>query len=479
MSAAQRGGGVPGAGPRAPGPRGLSVLGVIRRRSRDPFQVMVELAAEYGPVVEIRVGGTSHFLVSSPEAARHVLVEHQQNYPKGPGYAIWGRLLGQGLVTSDGDHWRSHRRLVQPSLHRDRMARFVEIMAGVAEEEAADLETSVGTEVDLYGSTTRMALCIAARAFLGSDLRQREDELCAALVAVFDHLQALSESPIRALGMIPGVRALAPLAGGLRTRFDPGERRFEAALETLEAGIGEVVARRREELRRGRPGDDLVGRLLEAAAEDPDVELTDRDIRDEVMTMFVAGHETTAAGLAWCLRLLADHPDVQREVVEEARDALGAKSVALADLDRLPLARRVFQESLRLFPPVWRVSRRAARDDRLGGFPVPAGSVVIVSPWLIHRDPELWPDPDRFRPERFEDDSWPRDAWLPFGVGRRMCPGGAFATGEAQVLLATILRRVALRPPASGAMPAFEPRLTLRPKGGVPLRIEAPAPSTP
>ncbi|MEJ2541033.1 MAG: cytochrome P450 [Gemmatimonadota bacterium] len=465
---------------RGPGPEGLGVLAVLLKRARDPFRVMVDLAREYGDVVEVRVGDTRHFLVSSADLARYVLVENGDNYEKGPGYALWGRVLGKGLVTSDGEHWRTHRRLVQPSLHPDRMGGFVDLMAEVAESEARRLAASSGGVVDLFDRTTRITLRIAARAFLGSDLREREDEVCEALVQVFEHIQGLSASPLRALALLPGIRMLHPLLRSLQARAGTGERRFDEALETLDAAIGAVIRRRRATVAQGEVGDDLVSRLLAAASEDPETRLTDRDVRDEVMTMFVAGHETTATGLAWCLRLLADHPEHQQRIADEARTGLGEGRVTLAALDRLPHARRVFQESLRLYPPVWRLSRCAREADRLGRVQVPAGSTVIISPWMIHRDPAAWPDPDRFDPGRFDDPSWPRSSYLPFGGGRRMCPGGGFATVEAQVVLATLARRVVLRP-VTPAPPLFEPRLTRRPRGGMPLRVLAPdpAPSTP
>ncbi|HSG47647.1 MAG TPA: cytochrome P450 [Longimicrobiales bacterium] len=458
---------------RAPGPRGGEVLGTLLRRARDPFRTMVELARRYGPVVEIRVGGTSHFLVSGAAEARHVLVDNQSNYVKGPGYALWGRILGRGLVTSDGEHWRSHRRLVQPSLHRDRMDEFAAVMSDVALAEAHRLTSRAGAVVDVYDRMTRIALRIAARAFLGTDLRAAEDELCDALTEVFAHVQRLSASPLRAVGMIPGLRVLDPAMAGIRGLLSPGERRFEDALETLDRVIGEVISRRRAAMQEPERHDDLVSRLLRAASEHPGTTLTDRDIRDEVVTMFVAGHETTAAGLTWCLHLLAEHPDHQDRVAAEALVLPPDAGFRVQDLDGLGHARRVFQESLRLFPPVWRLSRHSLREDRLGGHPVPPGSVIIVSPFLIHRDPDLWDRADEFDPSRFDGpdgEARPRDAYLPFGGGRRGCPGGGFATVEAQVVLSALCRRLVFTP-GYATRPDFEPRLTLQPRGGMPLRI--------
>lgn len=200
--------------------------------------------------------------------------------------------------------------------------------------------------------------------------------------------------------------------------------------------------------------------------------MTDVEIRDEVMTMFLAGHETTATALAWALYLLALHPDAQSEIAMQAGEVIGDGPAGVAMLPRLEAAERVFQEATRLYPPVWRISRFAAGPDVVGGYDVPAGSVVVVSPYVLHRDARYWPEPERFDPRRFAADapSRPRLAYLPFGAGPRMCLGAAFATAEAQVILSAICRAVHLEPVLPGP-PPFEARVTLRPAGGMPVRV--------
>ena len=462
-----------------PGPRGAAILRTVLRRRTDPIGLMKELSATYGGIVDVRVGNTSHLLISDPAAAHHVLVDNHTNYPKGPGYALLGRVLGRGLVTSDGAHWRDHRRIVQPVLRKERMAGSVAIIAEAVEEEANELEviSRRSDSIDVFGHITRLALRIAARAFLGSDVRSREDEVCRSLNTVFAYVQRLSASPLRALEFLPGAAFLRPLGRAADWLPNRARRAFDDALDTLDEVIHEVITRRRSEGDGSQEPTDLVGRLLRASARGTDgPALSDEDIRDEVMTMFVAGHETTATGVTWCLYLLARHPQYQQQIAAEAEAAVGDRAVSWEDLPGLPTAQRVFQEAIRLYPPVWRISRHARESDQLGGFHVPSGSVVIISPYLMHHDPTNWPDPERFDPGRFDPATSELRSmgryYLPFGAGQRMCPGGSFSTAEAQVILATLCRRFVFQPVPTFE-PSFEPRLTLRPKGGMPLRLVA------
>lgn len=459
---------------RPPGPRGRELLRAVAGRRRDPVALLLSLRERYGPIVHIRVGDTSQFLVSSTDAIRHVLVENSRNYTKGPAYELLGELLGRGLVTSEGEHWRAHRRLVQPTLQRERLDGFVGLIRAAAEAEAAELLALApsGAPIDAYARMNTLALRIVTRTLLGGDIGGREDDVHHALGIVFDHIESLSSSRLRFLELLPGgsrTRGLRMRLGRLPTR---ARRRFEQAIAGLDAIIFDVIERRRRDLDAGRAGVDLVSALLEAS-DDGAAALDDRDVRDEVMTMFVAGHETVATALTWTLYLLATHPDVQEDVAAEAQAALPA-AADLASTMGLGFGRRVVEESLRLYPPIWRLSRFATADDAIGGFHVPAGSVVVVSPFVVHRDPEHWPDPDRFDPARFQAEraaGRERLAYLPFGAGQRMCPGGGFAMLESLLVLSTLCRglRFAVAP---GYVPGFEPRVALRPAGGMPLTVE-------
>ena len=454
-----------------PGPRGLELLRTIAGRRRDPVALLVDLRERYGPVVHIRVGDTSQFVVSSPDAVRHVLVENSRNYTKGPAYELLAELLGRGLVTGEGEHWRTHRRLVQPTLGRDRLNDFVPLMLELADAEAAGLaaHARAGAPVDMYARMNTLALRIVTRTLLGTDAAGREDDVHHALAVVFDHIETLSASRLRFLELLPGgsrTRGLRLRLSRLPTR---ARREFDRALASLDAIIFDVIARRRRDPD-AAAGTDLVSALLRAR--EGDAALTDRDVRDEVMTMYVAGHETVATALTWSLHLLATHPDVQAAVAAEA-DALLEDARDVASSAHFDLTRRVIEESMRMYPPIWRLSRFATQADVIEGFDVPAGSVVVVSPYVVHRDPSLWPDPDRFDPDRFEPER-ARDreklAYIPFGAGQRMCPGGGFAMLECLLVLATLCRAVRFDAPP-GHAPGFEPRVTLRPAGGMPLML--------
>jgi cytochrome P450 len=454
----------------APGPRGRELLAVIGGRRRDPVALLMGLRERHGPIVRIRVGDTSQFLVSSPEGVRHVLVENSRNYTKGPAYELLGELLGQGLVTSEGEHWLTHRRLVQPTLGRDRLDGFVPLMLDAARTEAAELVllARTGATVDAYVRMNALALRIVTRTLLGADAAAREDEVHHALAVVFDYIESLSSSRLRFLELLPGgsrTRGLRRRLSRLPTR---ARREFDRAIATLDAVIFDVIERRRGE---AGAGTDLVSALLRA--KDGAAALSDRDVRDEVMTMYVAGHETVATALTWTLHLLATHPDVQERVAVEA-DALLPDTADVASSGRFDLTRRVIEESMRLYPPVWRVSRFAREDDVIDSFPVRAGSVVVVSPFVVHRDPTHWVEPDRFDPDRFMPErvrARARSAYIPFGAGQRMCPGGGFSMLESLLVLATLCRALRFTSQVRGA-PGFEPRVTLRPAGGMPLTLD-------
>jgi cytochrome P450 len=465
---------------RAPGPEGAKLLlRTILTRRRDPVGFHEALRGSYGDCVRIRLGDTSHFLISGIPYVKHVLLDNHRNYTKGPNYELMAAILGRGLITSEGEHWRRHRRLVQPSLQAERMRGFTAVMVDAATEEARALERAAdaGTTVDVFARMMDLALRIVSRTLLGSELGGREADVHHAVTEVLDHLERLSVSGARFLELLPGGSRLRGLQKRLATLPTRNHRRFRAAIATLDRVIYDVIDRGRR-TPAGRDGDDLVSLLL-AAREAERGGMSDEEIRDEVMTMFLAGHETTATALTWCLYLLAAHPAYAEAVAREASAVLGERDPNAGDLPKLGLAERVFQEAMRLYPPVWRFSRFAVGPDRLGEYDVPRGSVVIVSSYLVHRDPALWPEPTRFDPDRFAPEQSvgrPRLAFIPFGVGQRMCIGATFATVEAQIILSVLTRAVAFELP-HGHTVGLEPRVTLRPRGGMRLLVRRRRPS--
>ena len=464
-----------------PGPRGLDLLRTIAGRRTDPVQLLVDLRERYGDIVHVRVGDTSQFLLANPDDVKHVFVDNHRNYTKGPGYQLLASLLGEGLVTAEGETWKRHRRMVQPSLQRDRMHAFVGLMATAAAEESQRISAlAEGETVDVFALMMALTLRIVARTLLGTDLGGREAELHGAMTEVLDHIERLSTSPLRFLELLPGGSRLRGIRRRLSSLPTARHRAFREAIDVLDRMIFEVIARRRRASEGGQGGRDLVGSLL--AARDESVgeagassrPLSDREIRDEVMTMFIAGHETTATALTWCFYLLAVHPEARERLRREATEVLGTRAPGFDDLPRLVVAQRTFEEAMRLYPPVWRISRFATGADRIRRYEVRAGSVVVVSPFLLHRDATLWENPEQFDPDRFTPErsrARTRLAFIPFGAGQRMCIGAAFATAEAQVILSTLCQSVAFELLPDRGPPVFEPRVTLRPAGGMPMRV--------
>jgi cytochrome P450 len=456
-----------------PGPRGIELLRTIAGRRRDPVRLLADLRARYGDLVRIKVGDTSQFLVSDLADLKHVLVDNHRNYTKGPAYELLAGLLGKGLVTAEGDHWRRNRRLVQPTMQPDRVRGFVAVMAEAAVEESERLKrVAAEGPVDVYEAMMNLALRVVQRTLLGAETVDSEQEVHRALTVVLDYIEQQSITPLRLLELLPGGSRLRWLRRWVSTLPTASRGEFERAVATLDRVIYGAIERRRSD--GASDGHDLVSLLLRGQTEDAE-RLSDVEIRDEVMTMFIAGHETTATGLTWCLYLLGLHPQHADALAAEAYAVLGERVPTVEDLPRLPLAHRVVEETLRLYPPVWRLSRFAVGPDRIGGYDVDPGSVVVVSPYLMHHDAGLWPDPERFDPDRFlpgRGAERPRLAWMPFGAGQRMCIAAAFAMAEMQVILSVLSRALTFEL-TTQVPPAFEARVTLRPKGGMPLRISA------
>jgi cytochrome P450 len=443
---------------RPPGPRGLALLRAVHRIGRDPLGLYAEARRDHGDLVGARVGPWNVVLAFHPDAVRHVLHDRHALYHKqNVDYRLLKPVLGEGLVTSDGELWRRQRRLIQPSFQRQRIAAFAPLMTARAETTLARLDGAArtGDVVDVAEEMRRLTLEIATGALFrveGADLAREVGE---AFTIVNRHVLWEFQHPLLAL---PGVRAL-PI---------PESRRARAAVGRLDAIVARIVAERR---RRAAPGDDLLAELL--AAHDERGGMSDRQLRDEVMTMLLAGHETTANGLAWTWHLLAGAPAVADRLAAEATRVLGERAPTAADVPQLAYTRTVIDEALRLYPPVWTFSRTPREDDEILGYRVPAGAVVVMSPWITHRHPEFWPDAARFDPDRFlpaRTAGRHRFAYFPFAAGPRQCIGEPFALLEMTLVVAAIGRRFRLTPMHPGPL-VPEPLVTLRPRDGVPMRV--------
>jgi len=444
----------------APGPRGHWFWGTLPDFRRDRLGFLLRTARDYGGVARLGRRRPLVFLVSDPDAVKHVLQDNAENYGRNTrGVAALRETLGNGLLTTSGAAWRRNRRLAQPAFHRQRLAGFATVMADAAAGLVTRLRSvgAAGASFDVVPEFSRVALQIVGRCLFQRDLADEADQVGRALRVTLHHTMDKAQS-------------FFPLPSVLPT---PANLRFHAALRTLHRLVLSLIDERRRE---GGDRGDLLSMLLLARDEDGGEGLSNAQLRDEIITLLLAGHETTAMAMAWTTYLLARHPAVQREVQREARDVVSGAAPTLEELPRLRLTRAVLEESMRLYPPAWIVTRSANAADRLGGHDVPAGAIVLVSPYVTHRDPVWWPDPERFDPSRFTTPAEhevtaskagrPRYAYYPFGGGPHLCIGAGFAMMEATILLATLARALTFELDDSHPV-AVDALVTLRPRHGL------------
>ncbi len=439
-----------------PGPRRPSRRELLRLRD-GPHEFLRQVAQDHGPVARYPVGPLRFFLVTSPDDVQRVLVTNQGNYSKDTfQYRLLAEITGDGLLTSDGAAWLRRRRMEQPSFHRARVLGFASLIAARADAMADRWEPAAdrGTPIDIAAEMMHVTLQVVASALFSVEIGDRADRLAQATLTVLHHLMFRA----RTFGLVPR---------WLPTR---GNRRFRRALAELDRAIAGAIAARRT----GTSGaDDFLGRLMDARDEETGAAFTDRQLRDELMTMLIAGHETVASALAWTWHLVGGDDAVDETLAREAT-AVEAGPVTAAALDALPYTGMVFQEAMRLFPPAWIVTRRAVAADTLGGWTVPAGGQIVLSPYVTQRHPAWWERPDDFDPERFRPDALRqrhRYAHFPFGGGPHLCIGNHMAMVEAAVIMATVVRRFRLRPDPTRRV-AVDPGVTLQPKGGLWMHVE-------
>jgi cytochrome P450 len=449
-----------------PGPERIPVVGHVFQFRRDQLTFVTGLHRTYGRAATFYVANLPIVAFFRPAAVRYFLVDNARNFTNGEFAAELRTVLGDGLLTTDGEVHRRQRRMVQPAFHRRR----VESYAGTMVAHTAEMLEGwrPGATVDMAREMQQLTLRIVAKALFDVDLRQEGQDLGNRFTEVI-------ENPV---GMPFSLRGLP-----IDLPFTPyGKHR--RAHQALDAFVYGLIARRR---RVGEDTGDVVSMLL-AARDEADAGLTDVEIRDQTMTLLAAGHETTANALSWTLHLLAQHPDCRAKLMAELRDVLEGRLPTVGDLDHLPYLDQVVKESMRLYPPAWTQGRRAIEAFEMEGYRLPPGTVVMFSQWVIHRLVEIWGDPGVFRPERFAPDvesAVPPGAYFPFGGGPRMCIGMPFANLEARLLLATILQRYAPNlVPGHPVVPL--PRVTLRLRYGlrmtldpavVPSRASVPAPA--
>ena len=436
----------------APGPRPHLLVGNLADVRRDRLGLITRLRREYGDLVRFKMASRTLHVVSRPEYVRHVLHENHQNYCKGVGLAQAKRWLGEGLVTSEGEKWARQRRMVQPSFHRARLGPFAAI---VAETAGAMIDrwrglAARGEVIDLAEQMMRFTVSVIAKVMFSTDIANAGEMGAAFATALHDAMERMTE--------------IVALPDWFPT---PGKRRFQRAIRVLDGIVRAIV----QEHRNGAVRDDLVSRLL-AERDGPDGGFTDEEVRDQVMTILLAGHETTATSIAWTFHLLGQHPEALEAMRAEADTVLNGRVPTHEDVPRLVWARQVYEESLRLYPPVWLIPRRAIAADVVGGYFIPPDSDMLICPWVIHRHPDYWDDPETFDPRRFAAEETAARlpyTFLPFGAGPRACIGKSLAMMEALIALTMITQHFRLEPVDGGAV-IPEPLLTLRFRNGIRMR---------
>jgi cytochrome P450 len=434
-----------------PGPRGHLLGENLREYARDPLGFLSGCAREHGDVVRLRLMGQTFYLLSRPDLIEYVLVENNRNFTKTRILRRNRRLLGEGLLTSEGGLWRRQRRLAQPAFHRRRVAAYGEVMAAFAERELRGWRE--GEIVDIHEEMMRLTLEIVAKCLFDADVREEARGVGEAMKVALEDFSS-QRRPIRLPKSIPTPRNI----------------RFEMAARRLDAIVHTIIEERR------RSGEEDRGDLLSMLmlAEDESGErMTNKQLRDEVMTLFLAGHETTANALSWAFWLLSLNPEAEARLAEELGRVLGDRLPSVADLPNLPYVERVVKESMRLYPPGWVMGREAVEECEVGGYRMPAGTTALMSQWVMHRDPRYHDDPERFDPERWTagyEERLPRFAYFPFGGGPRQCIGAGFAMTEARLILAAVAQRFRMElAPGQTVKPYAS--ITLRPEEGIRMTL--------
>jgi cytochrome P450 len=433
-----------------PGPKGHPLGGNVREYARDPLGFLSRCVREYGDVVELRFMGQPIYLLADPGLIEYVLVENNRNFTKTRILKRNRRLLGEGLLISEGEFWRRQRRLAQPAFHRKRVAAYGEVMAAFAERSLGAWRD--GQTIDVHEEMMHLTLEIVAKCLFDADVGARATDVGKAMKVALEDFSSQ--------------RRLLRIPKGIPT---PHNIRFEMAARRLDGVVSAIIEnRRKSEEDRG----DLLS-ILMLAEDDCGERMTDKQLRDEVMTLFLAGHETTANALSWTFWLLSLNPEVEHELAEELARVLGGRPPTTSDLPTLPYVECVLKESMRLYPPAGVVGREAIAECEVGGYRMAAGTTALMSQWIVHRDHRYHEDPERFDPDRWTaqyEKALPRFAYFPFGGGPRQCIGASFAMTEACLILAAVAQRFKMEL-APGQRVEPYASITLRPEKGIRMTL--------
>lgn len=443
----------------APGPTGKFLVGNALEFKQAPLEFLVSLAKTYGDIVRFKLGPKTAFLLTHPDFVRIVLQERVENYPKGKIWDSFRQISGNGLIASEGTYWRRQRQRVQPAFSHDRLKSYVAVMTQTIGEMLDRWSKYAQTReaFDLCPEFLRMVSLLAARSLFGVD-ESGDVELTADFMY---NLQAALASKIRSPFPTP---LFVPTPNNLRIKS--AKQRFDLVADR-------IIARHREG---GNNRGDLLSAMMLAKDEETGESMSDAQLRDEVMTLFVAGHETSARLLPFIFYLLAKYPDIKQKLSSEIQTVVGDRIPTFADVLQLKYTKQVFDEALRLYPPLYFIFREAARRDTIAGFDIPQGAVIFVSPYITHRHPQFWQDPDDFQPDRFAvgepSVQGHKFAYFPFGGGPHTCIGPNFAALEVILTLVMILQRYRVKLASDKAI-SLDSLLILSARNGVRVSLRS------
>jgi enediyne biosynthesis protein E7 len=439
----------------APGPRGHFLLGSLREFRRDILGLVTQSAATYGDIVRCRLGPQIIHLINHPEHIEQILQKRAANYNKdtrSSGYIK--SITGDSLLTCNGDFWKRQRRMDQPAFHHRQIAGFAEKMTAITAEalDAWPCNSADEKVLNIASEMAHITYSIVGQTLFsfhtGKDAETVEKAMRVMLPHVFSRLGQLINWPI----WLP----------------TPSNQKFHRSLAEVDQVVYRIIDQHRKAQENGEPDTDLLAMLLRVRDGDTGAGLSDSQLRNETITFLLAGHETTANALTWTFYLLSQHPEVERELFAEITRVLDGKAPTLADIPKLSYTKMVFLESMRLYPPIWIIERRVIQDDVIGGYTLPAGSSVVISPYALHRHPAFWDRPEVFDPSRFQNP--PPAAYIPFGAGPRFCIGNEFAMLEAHIIIAMVIQRFQLSLVPNHPIEP-QPDITLRSKHGLMMKL--------
>jgi cytochrome P450 len=430
-----------------PGPKPQPLIGNLLSFRKDPLDFFTTCAREYGDISYYRIANVNAYLLNHPDFIEYVLVKNNSNFIKGRVLRANRLLFGNGLLISEGDFWRRQRRLAQPAFHRDRISAYATSMTAYTGQMIATWKD--GEIRDIYQDMKRLTLEIIAKILFGADIAKESEEVGTALRITREEFTVRIRTGLLIPESVP----------------TPGNLRFWRAVRGLNVIVLGIIEQRR--LSKVETGDCLS--MLLAAQDSDGSQMTNEQLRDEVMTLFIAGHETTAAALTWAWYLLAKNPAVANRLRAELDQVLGARFPEFSDIPQLHYTEMVIKEVLRLYPPIWSIPRQTLHDCEIGGYRVPAGTSLTMSQWVMHRDPRYFDDPDKFKPERWEnnlDKKLPPFVYFPFGSGPRQCIGNSLALTEITLILAMIAREFEFTLSPNHLITPW-PSITLYPRDGI------------